>query len=171
MGAKPYKIIGAYDSETTNIHDAIGAKAFPILHQLGILDCPIEQVSADDVESHTDIELYRHTYQLANRLDEIAEGVYDHVPVIVCHNLSFDMWPLAEWLNSHSVRVLAKSRQKPITFTILDDSGNARLVLWDTLVFSQQSLAQMGRDCGYLKAVGEWDYSLIRTPETPLPEF
>lgn len=170
MGAKPYRIIGAYDSETTNIHDAIGAKAFPILHQLGLLDCPIEQISADDVETHTNIELYRRTYQLATRLDELAENIYDHVPVIVCHNLSFDMWPLADWLNSHSVRVLAKSRQKPITFTILDDSGNARLVLWDTLVFSQQSLSQMGRDCGYLKAVGDWDYSLIRTPETPLTE-
>ena len=170
MGAKPYRIIGAYDSETCNIHDVIGAKAFPILHQLGLLDCPIEQISADDVESHTNIELYRRTYQLATRLDDLAEGVYDYVPVIVCHNLSFDMWPLAGWLNSHSVRVLAKSRQKPITFTILDDSGNACLVLWDTLVFSQQSLAQMGRDCGYTKAVGDWDYNLIRTPETPLAD-
>lgn len=165
---KPYRIIGAYDSETTNIKDGFGYKAFPILHQLGLLDCPITDVTSANVEQHADIELYRHTFELTSRLDEIVSSTFDYVPVIACHNLSFDMYPLAEWLLSHDVRVLAKSRQKPITFTILDENGHARLVIWDTLVFSQQPLEKMGIDCGYAKASGEWDYDLIRTPETPL---
>lgn len=166
--AKAYKIIGAYDSETTNIKEGLEYRAFPILHQLGLLDCSLTDVTSANVESHTHIELYRHTFEICARLDDLANESFDYVPVICCHNLSFDMYPLAEWLNSHDVRVLAKSRQKPITFTILDENGNARLVIWDTLVFSQQSLEKMGNDCGYAKGVGEWDYNLVRTPETPL---
>lgn len=169
MGRPTYKIIGAYDSETTNYTCNGVVKAFPILHQLGLLDdTPIEQITADNVEQHTDIELYRHTLDLYARLDQLANNVYDYVPVIVCHNLSFDMYGLSSWLSRHNTRVLAKSARKPITFTIRDDENNPRLVIWDTLVFAQQSLERMGVDCGYSKAVGEWDYSLIRTPQTEL---
>ena len=32
---KPYRIIGAYDSETTNLSSGVDKRAFPILHQLG----------------------------------------------------------------------------------------------------------------------------------------
>lgn len=167
-GSKPYRLIGAYDSETTNIHTPTSAKAFPILHQLGLIDAPIESLNADNVEQHTNIELYRHTYQLAARLDDLAAQRHDYVPVIACHNLAFDMWPLADWLNAHNTRVLAKSRQKPLTFTICDDRGNPQLVIWDSLQFSGKPLAKMGAECGYLKAVGDWNYNLIRTPETPL---
>ena len=166
---KPYRIIGAYDSETTNINENGMHRAFPILHQLGILDCSVETVCSDTVEQHTKIELYRHAVDLYARLNEIAETGFPYVPVVCCHNLSFDMYGLSPWLDSlDNVRVLAKSKRKPITFTICDNEGNARLVLWDTLVFTGQSLDSMGRDCGYLKASGKWDYDLIRSPETPL---
>lgn len=166
---KPYRIIGAYDSETTNVNENGIHRAFPILHQLGILDCSVENVYSDTVEQHVNIELYRHAVDLYARLNEIAETGFPYVPVICCHNLSFDMYGLSPWLDSlDNVRVLAKSKRKPITFTICDNDGNARLVLWDTLVFTGQSLDSMGRDCGYLKASGKWDYDLIRSPETPL---
>ena len=165
-----YKVIGAYDSETTNMIKEGKQIAFPILHQLGLLDCPITDITPENVESHTDIELYRHALDLHERLDELCDGKRDHVPVILCHNLSFDMYGLSSWLNSHDVRVLAKSPRKPITFTILDESGNPALVIWDTLVFAQQSLYRMGLDCGYSKAKGEWDYNLIRTSSTNLTD-
>ena len=168
---KPYRIIGAYDSETTNINENGTHRAFPILHQLGILDCPVEALDSDTVEQHTNIELYRHAVDLYARFNEIAETGFPYVPVICCHNLSFDMYGLSPWLDTlDNVRVLAKSKRKPITFTICDNEGNARLVLWDTLVFTGQSLDSMGRDCGYLKASGKWDYDLIRSPETPLTD-
>lgn len=166
---KPYKIIGAYDSETTNYKKAGCAIAFPILHQLGILDeTPIIEIDASNVEDHTSISLYRHAFELYARLDAIAAASYDYVPVILCHNLAFDMYGLSQWLSRHNVRVLAKSARKPITFTICDEFKQPKLVIWDTLIFSQQSLERMGKDCGYTKGVGEWDYDLIRTPETPL---
>lgn len=170
-GRKPYRIIGAYDSETTNVNENGTHRAFPILHQLGILNCPVETLDSDTIEQHVNIELYRHAVDLYARLNEIAETGFPYVPVICCHNLSFDMYGLSPWLDSlENVRVLAKSKRKPITFTICDNDGNARLVLWDTLVFTGQSLDSMGRDCGYLKAVGKWDYDLIRSPETPLTD-
>lgn len=166
---KPYRIIGAYDSETCNITENGVHRAFPILHQLGVLDAPIEDVDAQNVERLCAISLYRHSIELYQALDNLAESEFDFVPVIACHNLSFDMYGLSSWLDSKdNVRVLAKSKRKPITFTIRDANNSPRLVLWDTLVFTGKSLASMGRDCGYSKAVGEWDYNLIRTPDTPL---
>lgn len=168
---KPYKIIGAYDSETTNYNVSGEITAFPILHQLGLLnDTPIEDVTPENVEVCTSMHIYRHALDLYADLDDIASGTSDFVPVILCHNLSFDMYGLSHWLNRHKVRVLAKSARKPITFTVLDEGNKPALVIWDTLIFSQQALERMGEDCGYTKGVGEWDYSLIRTPDTPLTD-
>lgn len=166
---KPYRIIGAYDSETTNYNQNGDITAFPILHQLGLLDgTPLEEINADNVEEHTHIELFRHALELYARLDELVSSHSSYVPIILCHNLAFDMYGLSPWLARHNVRVLAKSARKPITFTIKDENGKNALVIWDTLIFTQQSLERMGKDCGYKKGVGEWDYNLIRTPETPL---
>lgn len=168
---KPYRIIGAYDSETTNITIDGIPKAFPILHQLGILDgTPLDSIDAHNVETCTHIELFRHSFELYERLDDLVSRTADYVPVILCHNLAFDMYGLSSWLSRHDVRVLAKSARKPITFTVNNDNGNPALVIWDTLIFSQQSLERMGEDCGYLKGVGKWDYDQVRTPDTPLTD-
>lgn len=169
---KPYRIIGAYDSETTNYDDRGHYIAYPVLHQLGIVDNEIDvsQLTPDNVEEHVDIELFRNSLDLFSRLDDLTVTDLDYVPVILCHNLAFDMYGLAPWLNRHDVRVLAKSARKPITFTIRDECGNPRLVIWDTLIFTQQSLERMGDDCGYSKGAGLWDYDLIRTPQTLLTD-
>lgn len=168
---KPYRIIAAYDSETSNLNESGIPVAFPILHQLGLLDgTDLAEITADNVKDHVDIELYRHTLDLEERLNDIAARETDYVPVILCHNLSFDMYGLSNWLSGQNMRVLAKSARKPITFTILDENDNPRLVIWDTLIFSQQSLERMGKDCGFQKGVGEWNYNLVRTPFTPLTD-
>ena len=165
---KPYKVIGVYDTETTNIDRPGYHAAFPVLHQLGLLSCPVEDVTPDNVREVMDVSMYRHALDVYDALDAIAQTPHDYVPVICCHNLAFDMYSLATWLSGHDVRVLAKTRRKPITFTIRDANGRPSLVIWDTAVFAQQSLESMGNDCGAPKAVGDWDYSLIRTPQTPL---
>ena len=166
---KPYRIIGAYDSETTNIDIDGIPQAFPILHQLGLLDgTPLANITPETVEECTQVEYYRHAFELYERLDQMVNVSSEYVPVILCHNLAFDMYGLSGWLSRHNVRVLAKSARKPISFTILDDDNSPRLVIWDTLVFTQQSLERMGADCGYSKGSGEWDYTLTRCPQTPL---
>lgn len=168
---KPYRIIGAYDSETTN-HEHNGEHiAFPVLHQLGLLDgTPIDEVDSHNVEKVTNVKLFRHSLDLFEYLDSLIETQRDYVPVILCHNLAFDMYGISPWLSRHDVRVLAKSARKPITFTVRGDDGKPSLVIWDTLIFTQQSLERMGADCGYEKGVGEWDYNLVRTPDTPLSD-
>lgn len=175
MGSKrpyrPYRIIGAYDSETTNLSSGADKRAFPILHQLGLIDVPINAIDNGNVERLTRLYLYRHTIDLYQALQRIADAHVGYVPVICCHNLSFDMYGLAQWLSEQpDVRVLAKSQRKPISFTVLDDSGQPRLVIWDTLVFAQKSLGYMGDECGYPKLAGDWDYDLVRTPDTPLTD-
>lgn len=171
--SKPYRIIGAYDSETTNIETNGIKAAFPILHQLGLIHedvADLADVTPDNVESLVDVRYFRHAFELYSALDAIAYSERDYVPVILCHNLAFDMYGLAEWLNAHNVRVLAKSKRKPITFTICDDDNQPLMVIWDTLVFAQKPLSMMGHECGYEKLTGYWDYDLIRSPETPLSE-
>lgn len=171
MEAKPYKIIGAYDSETTNYEEAGRKLAFPILHQLGMLQgIDIQDVTTDNVEKYVDVQMYRHTIDLYEKLDLLAESTLDFIPVIMCHNLAFDMYGLAPWLERHEIKVLAKSERKPITLTVLDELGQPCLVIWDTLIFTGQGLERMGNDCGYKKGIGEWEYDLIRTPYTPLTD-
>lgn len=167
--AKPYKLIGAYDSETTNVISGKQRFAYPILHQLGLIDIDVNQITNDNVEQECTISLYRHTLDLYAALDAIYDATLPYVPVIACHNLAFDMYSLAAWLNVHEVRVLAKSLRKPLTFTVLKDNEPA-LVIWDTLTFTQKSLEYMGNACGYSKLVGAWDYDQIRTPDTPLTD-
>lgn len=166
---KPYKIVGAYDSETTNYDDDGRKVAFPILHQLGMLtNIELADVTPENVERSVNVSMFRDTLDLYRALDDLITQDLDFIPVIMCHNLAFDMYGLSPWLSRHEVKVLAKSERKPITFTILDEDGRPALVIWDTLVFTQQSLERMGRDCGYEKGVGEWDYGLVRAPQTPL---
>ena len=176
LKSKPYKIVGFYDSETNNVEDLIkGHCAFPILHQLGLInraDLLLKDITLDNIYDVIDIKLCRHVSELCLMLDAIPElfSSENIVPVIAVHNLGFDMYALSDWLATKEVRVLAKSSTKPISFTILDENGNAELVLWDTLQFSGKSLERMGADCGLPKLKGSWDYNLQRTPETPLTD-
>lgn len=167
---KPYLIVGAYDSETANLVQGASKSAYPILHQLGLIDVPINTITKDNVEQECRLYMYRHTVELYAALERMASAVLPYVPVVCCHNLSFDMYGIAPWLAEHDVSVLAKSQRKPISFTILDEKKNSRLVIWDTLVFAQKSLAYMGEECGYRKLKGDWDYDLVRTPNTPITE-
>ena len=103
-----YRVIGAYDSETTNYDQDGVVHAFPILHQLGLLDGTlIQDINAQNVEELTDIELYRNTLDLYERLDSILAAKSNFIPVICCHNLSFDMYGLSSWLDRHDCKVLA----------------------------------------------------------------
>lgn len=171
MDKRPYKVVFALDTETSNVCTLQETYAFPCLYQLGRLNVPVETVTAGNVEDVATVELIRHCDELYTQLDMIISEhkEAEYIPVCSVHNLGFDMYALAPWLNQHKTSVIAKSSTKPITITVLDRETDAPLlVFWDTLGLAQKSLEIAGRECGYDKLVGAWDYDLVRTPETPL---
>lgn len=167
----PRRVVAALDTETTNIETPFGTDAFVCLFQLGTTDSKLKDITPANVRDLVSVEFMRDASEVWPRLDMLAEegkaGRY--VPVVAIHNLAFDMYSLAEYLlGADKVKVLAKSPQKPITFSVQTESGE--VVFWDTLGFSGMGLDKMGQACGVPKLKGDWDYSLIRTPETPLTD-
>lgn len=174
---RPRRIIAAYDTETTNIKDELGStRAFFSLYQIGKIKngYTLEDVTAENAARLIEVSMFRHDADAWGELLSLAETADDYIPVVAVHNLSFDMHSLAPSLvkyeHEYGVSVLAKSPQKPITITLLDEDGRDRLVFWDSLGFSAKGLEKMGFECGYQKSTGDWDYSRIRTPETKLTE-
>lgn len=166
----PYRIVGALDTETTNTGNIVtGHKAFFVCYQLGIISCPINEVTTENVYDKTDISIYRRVEDLYKALNKLISQCAGFVPVVMVHNLGFDAYALGEWLNLQKhVKILAKTATKPITITVCDELKAPKLVFWDTVSFYAKSLAALGDEVGIKKLVGEWDYDLIRAPETPL---
>ena len=166
------KVIAALDSETTNY---TARRAFPVCWQVAELkdwNKPAIEMENDNVRSETKVHFFRNSSDLFIYLDilcDTANGM-DFVPVIMVHNLAFEMWGLSPWIKERNAKVVAKSTVKPLTITIMDDNNIPVLIFWDTLSFFGKSLSVLGDECGFPKLVGDWDYSLIRTPGTPLSE-
>lgn len=170
---RDYRVIGAFDTETSNIDVPIKTAYFA-LYQLLTLDVPLEMVNGANVREVSNVSMFRHHEELYSAFDGILEDEHEYIPVIAVHNLSFDMHAISSWLMEkqdagYVVEVLAKTPQKPIKFTLKRDKRPC-LVIWDTLGFSGESLEKMGIECGYEKSVGDWDYKRVRTPETELTE-
>ena len=166
----PYKVIGAFDTETTNVGNIqTGYKAFFTSYQLGILKTSIQEVTPENVFNNVDVSLFRKCEDLYSALNKLISTCSGFVPVLMVHNLGFDAYALGEWLNLQDhVKILAKTATKPITITVCDELKAPKLVFWDTVSFYAKSLASMGEECGVEKLVGEWDYTLLRAPTTPL---
>lgn len=170
----PYKVVCALDTETTNITDPFGiTSAFMVLYQIGELAEPVEQIDPARPFESCAVRMHR---DLESTWDDLMDVMARHaggcVPVCCIHNLGFDMHgfseKLLEWQNGiGQVRVLAKSPQKPITITLCIDKKPV-FVFWDTLLFSGMGLARMGAECDFEKAVGDWDYTRVRAPQTDL---
>ena len=84
----------------------------------------------------------------------------------------FDLQPLMEKLNAnYDIKVNAQSSTNVYTVDLYEnDTDNMLLRFWDTYHLEMRGLAAMGRTAGLPKATGDWDYSLIRTPDTPLTD-
>lgn len=172
MSARLYRVVAAYDTETTNIQRGAEKLAFPILYQIGFLNEHIElrELSVENVEQFVNVRTFRHAEETFDVFESLLSLNEDYVPVVMVHNLGFDMYALAPWLLVHDTSVLARSTTKPISLTINDAEGKPALVFWDTLGMFAKNLATMGVECGFPKLVGSWDYDKIRTPETPLTD-
>lgn len=167
---RPFRVCASYDTETANIQ--LGAtpdttRAFPVLfiwHDLR--ECELASYTPGTYP----IDFMRTDAEVLALVAEYIEWgeQQECVPVVCAYNQLFDLQPLLASLNArYEMRANAQSSTHAYTVDIVDDSENVLLRFWDTYYLEMGGLAAMGRTCGLAKA-DDWDYSLVRTPETPL---
>lgn len=165
----PARVMACFDSETVNVSRI--KRSLPVCYQLGVSYTPIEDIAPENITA----AIYRDIEPVHRAFDTLitagmAMGV---APVVMVHNLAYDIHFLMDYIDckdaeGYTITCCFKSSIKPLSIKICDESGNARLIFWDTLSFSGKGLDRMGRECGFLKASGSWDYSKARNTATPL---
>lgn len=166
---KEFRIAAIFDTETTNIGTGAEMRAYPILYIFNDLrDTPLESYTPDT----DDVRFYRHTTEALTYIDNLIEHgrAHGYIPIIAAYNLMFDMQTLMlELAQSYAVNVNAQTATSVYTLDLcVGDDVVCRF--WDTFYLEMGGLRAMGETCGLPKAVGDWDYTLVRTPETPLTE-
>lgn len=164
-----FTLAAVYDTETTNLYDGKLARAFPclfIMNDIRGVDLTDYQTVRDD-----NVKFYRREQEVHDYISSLVSWGLDtqRVPIIAAYNLMFDLQPLMEDLRkSYDMQVCAQSSTHVYTLDLLDEDGNKLLRFWDTFYLEMRGLAAMGETCGLEKAKGDWDYGLIRTPDTYL---
>lgn len=164
-----FKIAAIFDTETTNIGEGAETRAYPILYIFNDLrNTPLESYTPD-----TDtVRFYRRMSEALTYIDNLIEygRAHEFVPIIAAYNLMFDVQTLMlELAQSYAIEVNAQTATSVYTLDLCVD-GNVVCRFWDTFYLEMGGLRAMGETCGLPKAVGDWDYTLVRTPETPLTE-
>ena len=166
---KEFRVAAIFDTETTNIGEGAETRAYPILYIFNDLrTTPIESYKPDT----DDVRFYRHTAEALAYIDDLVGYGREHgyIPVIAAYNLMFDMQTLLmELAQSYTIEVNAQTATSVYTLDLCV-GGDVVCRFWDTFYLEMGGLRAMGETCGLPKAVGDWDYSLIRTPETPLTD-
>lgn len=166
---KDFRLAAIFDTETTNISHGAETRAYPILYIFN--DLRDTSLTAYDPTSD-DVRFYRHVDEALAYIDDLIAYGSEHgyVPVIAAYNLMFDMQTLMLALTrTYTISVNAQTATSVYTLDLYVD-GNAVCRFWDTFYLEMGGLRAMGETCGLPKAVGDWDYTLVRTPETPLTD-
>lgn len=167
-----YRIWCVYDTETSNATYPDGnVYAWPILyifndvHQVDMrryeVDCPGEHVT-----------FLRHEDEAQAYIDRmIADAARaDCIPVMCVYNAIFDLQTIMSGLHDrYDMEVNAQSATNIYTLDLIKD-GRKVLRIWDTYHLEMRGLKAMGSTCGVAKLMGDWDYDLVRSPETPLTD-
>lgn len=166
---KDFRLAAIFDTETANISHGVETRAYPILYIFNDLrDTSLESYDPTSDE----VRFYRHVDEALAYIDDLIAygGEHDYVPVIAAYNLMFDMQTLMLALTgSYTISVNAQTATSVYTLDLYV-GGNVVCRFWDTFYLEMGGLRAMGETCGLPKAVGDWDYTLVRTPETPLTE-
>lgn len=161
-------IAGAYDTETTTLGERAEARAFPCVYICNDLTgTDLREYVPGEGER---IELFRYRPEVLEWLERLIADGFDRrsTPIVCVYNMMFDLAPLMEELAAnYQCEVVAQSSTHVYTLDLCYED-TVLLRLWDTYYLEMGGLAAMGRTCGLAKAVGDWDYSLVRTPETPI---
>lgn len=171
MSGFVYKVCAIYDSETTNIGKGGACRAFPVLFQIN----DVRDIDIADYEAGVsdDIRTYRSRDELIAYFKELVAWGLDNgvVPIVTAYNAPFDFTCLRDWLSDTFDLVVPLARSTTAFYT-LDCYTGAQPVLrlWDCMHLQGGGVHTMGEICGVEKATGDWDYTLVRTPETPLTD-
>lgn len=167
-----YRIWCVYDTETSNQAFPDGnVYAWPILyifndvHSVDMrnyeVDCPGEHIT-----------FLRHEEEAQAYIDQMIGDAAraDCIPVMCVYNAIFDLQTIMSGLHDrYDMEVNAQSSTNIYTLDLIKD-GRKVLRIWDTYHLEMRGLKAMGSTCGVAKLMGDWDYDLIRTPETPLTD-
>lgn len=166
---KNFRMAAIFDTETANIGEGTETRAYPILYIFNDLrDTPLESYTPVT----DDVRFYRRTSEALAYIDDLIEygRARGYVPIIAAYNLMFDMQTLMLEL-AQSYTITANAQTATSVYTLdLCVGGDVVCRFWDTFYLEMGGLRAMGETCGLPKAVGDWDYSLVRTPETPLTD-
>ena len=173
MSQPIYKVCAAFDTETSNLLIENEHKAICILYIVSdIRTMSVHRYEPDCSQEH--VYFFREQNQMLSYIDDLIVFGYENgiTPVICAYNLMFDLQTLIFELNKkYKMSVNAQSGSKVYTLDILDAENNIALRFWDTYHLEMNGLAAMGNTCGFAKAAGDWNYSLVRTKNTPLTEL
>lgn len=166
---KDFRVAAIFDTETTNVGTGAETRAYPILYIFNDLrNTPLESYTPDT----DDVRFYRRTSEALSYIDNLIEHgrTHGYIPIIAAYNLMFDMQTLMLEL-AQSYTITANAQTATSVYTLDLHVGNDVVCrFWDTFYLEMGGLRAMGETCGLPKAVGDWDYTLVRTPETPLTE-
>lgn len=170
---KPFRVWSVFDTETTNHHEQDGTvRAFPILYifnDVHLIDMDRYELDHPDEQ----VTMFRHEEDALAYIDAMIMEAREAgvVPIMCAYNAIFDLQTILYRLHdAHDMKVNAQSSTNIYTLDLLDETGHIALRIWDTYHLDMRGLKAMGRTCGVAKLMGDWDYSLVRTPETPLTE-
>ena len=167
---RQYVICASFDTETTNYGIGKETKAFTILYifnDLRFVDLKNYKLDVDDK-----VKFFREEKEAIDFIEEIIDfGVKANcIPVICAYNLMFDMQTIIYDLNMR-YEMVANAQSSTNVYTLdLKKDDLTVLRFWDTFHLEMRGLSAMGETCGIPKAKGDWDYTLIRTKETPLTD-
>ena len=168
---REFKIAAIYDTETTTVTAGDAKQAFAyayIWNNVAHID-----LREYEPERAARIVILRTEFESIEYIDGIisqAEQSGDYVPVVAAYNLMFDLQTLlSDLAEKYVCACTAQTATHVYCFDIYKDDRLA-LRFWDTFFLDMSGLKSMGSAAGLPKAVGDLDYSLIRTQETPLTE-
>ena len=168
---KDFRVAAIFDTETTNIGEGAETRAYPILYIFNDMrNTSVEEYNPDA----DDVRFYRHTGEAVMYIDDLITygTAHDFIPIIAAYNLMFDMQTLMlELAQTYTLRVNAQTATSVYTLDLCTgENEDVVCRFWDTFYLEMGGLRAMGETCGLPKAVGDWDYTLARTPETPLTD-
>lgn len=166
--ARDYRIACSYDTETCNIEVDGEWIAYPVLFIFNDLrSSDIASYEPDDSTVDFERTCDGAIAYIESLIDDGRDSGY--IPIVCAYNLLFDLQPIIYELNlRYEIEASAQSSTHAYTVDLVGDDGKVALRFWDTYYLEMRGLAAMGRTCGIEKAVGDWDYSLTRTQDTPL---